>query len=109
MAIVFVPRFVAADDNGGINQAALMAAIGQRFGQDDHGIVNVIPRALPGPCIYEEHAFVQGFKREVLKLLRDFRRHFPYRQTVQWTIEYGNERQHTFHIVVKPRNSITNS
>jgi len=55
-------------------------------------VENITPRPLPGDCRDEEH---------ILDLIREFRRHFPYRQTIQWSIEYGNDNEHCFHILVK--------
>ena len=62
--------------------------------------------ALYGDCQDEEHAFVQDFERRITYLLKQFRREFPVKQTIRWTIEYGNNKTHTFHINVKPVSSM---
>jgi hypothetical protein len=74
--------------------------------QDD--MITITRRPLPGDCKDEEHAFRQDFDDEVVELIKDFRRQFPYRQTIQWSIEYGDDKQHSIYILVKPSQSLNN-
>ena len=66
-------------------------------------VENIIPRPLSSDCKEEQRVFAQVFKEQVIDLIKQFRRHFPYRQKIEWTIEHGNdnEHEHTLHIVVK--------
>jgi hypothetical protein len=88
-AFVFVPHHVAA--TGGR--------------QDD--VENITPRPLPSnDCKDEERAFLKDFQEHVIDLISEFRRHFPYRQLIRWSIEYGDDKEHNLHILVKPSRSM---
>jgi hypothetical protein len=71
----------------------------------DGEVENITPRALPSDCRDEERAFLQEFKDYVVDLVKECRQRFPYRQTIRWSIEYGNNNQHSLHILVKPSHS----
>ncbi len=86
-AIIFVPRHIP--------------------GNEVH-LTNVIPRPLPGDCRDEERAFHQEFEQAVVDVVRELRREFPYKQTIRWSIEYGDDKHYSVHILVKPRRSANN-
>jgi hypothetical protein len=51
----------------------------------------------------EQREFLRDFETQMTELIRGFRRQFPYRQTIHWSVEYGEGRRHQFHVIVKPR------
>jgi hypothetical protein len=85
-AIVFVSRNVT--EGGSSNRQG---------GQ----VENVRPRPLPGHCEDDKRSFIQEFREHIVDLVKEFRRDVPYRQTIQWTMEYGDSNQHTLHINAK--------
>jgi hypothetical protein len=72
-AVVLVPRHVEGQQND---------------------VTNVTIRPLPGDCNEERAAFLQDFEDNVIDLIRDIRRQFPYEQTIRWSMEYGNDILH---------------
>lgn len=74
-------------------------------GDDDDEFEYIVPRTTPGDCRDEERAFLLDFQEHIIALLRLCRHDFPFRQKVEWTTEYGNNREHTFHILIKPPRS----
>ncbi len=94
--MIFVSRYVRG--SGGSNSSREME------------LENITPRPLPNDSLDEQREFRQAFNQQVVGLIREFRRNFPYRQTIEWTIEYGNDNEHeyTLHIIIKPPRSMNN-
>lgn len=88
-AVIFVPRDVGEDEDAAAD--------------DWEHVISDPPT--PGDCRDEERAFLDDFEEHITLLLRLCRHHFPCRQKIQWTIEYGNHRKHTFRIQIKPPRS----
>ena len=92
-----MPRYVGSDESGDEEDGA---------GGDGFAVRQCVPRTPPGDCQDEERVFLVEFQECIIALLRDLRRHFPYRQKIEWTIEYGENKEHTFHILIKsPRST----
>jgi hypothetical protein len=93
--IIFVSRYVRGSSGSNSREMELE---------------NITPRPLPNDSLDEQREFRQAFNQQVVDLIREFRRNFPYRQTIEWTIEYGNDNEHeyTLHIVMKPPRSTNN-
>ena len=51
----------------------------------------------------EQGAFLRDFEEQMMELIRRFRRQFPNRQTIHWSVEYGEGQRHDFHVLVKPK------
>jgi hypothetical protein len=94
VVLVFVPR----------HTGAAAAA------RNQNDVVRIAPRTSLGACKHHEREFLQQFERRILGLIVEFRRQFPYKQTIRWSIEYGDDddQQHTVHVHVKPSRSMSN-
>ncbi|CAF1426378.1 unnamed protein product [Adineta steineri] len=68
----------------------------------DETASHVQPRLLMNNTDDEQQAFIKDFQDAVVELLREFRREFPYKQIVRWSIEYGDDQQHCLEVLVKP-------
>jgi hypothetical protein len=67
-------------------------------------LMPVTPRPLPRHnCQDEKQEFMREFDEDVIELVRKLRRKYPYRQTIKWSIELGDDSEHSVNIVVKSR------
>ena len=47
----------------------------------------------------EEEKFLYEFERQVIDLVRQFSRQFPYKQSVIWSIEYAEDKQYCIQVM----------
>jgi hypothetical protein len=108
---VFVPRYATAAATATTTATTAIETTqyrSQRQGVGGFEVETIISRPLLDDCGDEERAYLQEFEQRVIDLIREFRRHCPYRHTIRWSIEYGNDNEHDFHILIKPRRSMVN-
>ena len=63
------------------------------------------PRSLPGDCRDEEQAFIREFEQLVSGVAREVRRRFPYKQLIEWSMEYGDDQKAVIEVQVEARRS----
>jgi hypothetical protein len=79
--------------------------------ENQNALTNMTPpSSLPGSAASEdqERAFRDQFKRYVIAFVKEFRKYFPYKQTIRWSMEYGNNNEYSLIIFVKPPRSMNN-
>ena len=62
-------------------------------------LLPVIPQPALGDSNEEQQNFFVEFETRVLNLVRQLSRHFPYKHSVQWSIEYGEEKEYCIHVM----------
>ncbi|CAF1067369.1 unnamed protein product [Didymodactylos carnosus] len=46
-----------------------------------------------------EEKFLREFENRVLDLIREFTQQFPYKQSIIWSIEYGENKEYCIHVM----------
>jgi hypothetical protein len=76
---------------------------------DSDEIENLTPQSVVvSDRAAERQAFLKAFEQHMISHLKTFRRQYPYRQKIRWSIEFEDGADHTFHILLKPPRSTNN-
>lgn len=65
----------------------------------NRALLPIATQPLPGNCIEEEQNFFKQFENQVLNLVRDLNRQFPYQQTVIWSIRYSQDKEYCIQVI----------